>query len=234
MARHPDRSKWGYWGCGNDGGIFAQGACGFYGSIPQYASYSDIVSFTPTPTGRGYWIVRQSGAAYTFGDAPFLGPVTIAGNAVCIAGHPTQVGYWILTDSGNVYTMGSVNYFGGGPSGSCALIPTADGGGYWIVSTTGNVTNHGNAPSQASFTASASLNRRGEATANSGGFWISDVLGNVYPRGANNQNSLHGLGQSAPFFIMSMAATGDGGGYWLVDAGGDVYAYGNAEYLGGL
>ena len=39
---------------------------------------------TPTPDGRGYWLVASDGGIFAFGDAPFLGsaPGTAPGQPV--------------------------------------------------------------------------------------------------------------------------------------------------------
>jgi hypothetical protein len=32
-----------------------------------------VVGMSPTPSGRGYWLVAADGGVFAFGDAPYLG-----------------------------------------------------------------------------------------------------------------------------------------------------------------
>ena len=71
MAATPDHH--GYWMVASDGGIFAFGTAGFYGSQGGKPLNKPIVGMTQTSTGRGYWLVASDGGIFTFGDARFLG-----------------------------------------------------------------------------------------------------------------------------------------------------------------
>lgn len=42
-------------------------------TIGKEPSMSTIVAFSPTPTGKGYWIVFSDGAVFGFGDAEYHG-----------------------------------------------------------------------------------------------------------------------------------------------------------------
>ena len=64
----------GYWLVGADGGVFAFGKVGFYGSLPGSGIHGVVASgITPTVDNAGYWIGTSDGSTYSFGDAPSLG-----------------------------------------------------------------------------------------------------------------------------------------------------------------
>ncbi|HUY86557.1 MAG TPA: Ig domain-containing protein [Acidimicrobiales bacterium] len=80
MASTPDGK--GYWMLGADGGIFAFGDAGYYGSFDSLAFNcpSDgcpppppFASMASTPDGNGYWMIGNNGAIYSFCDAGFYG-----------------------------------------------------------------------------------------------------------------------------------------------------------------
>ena len=71
MAATPDGQ--GYWLVASDGGIFAFGDAGFFGSEGAKPLNQPIVGMAATPDGRGYWLVASDGGIFTFGDAGFFG-----------------------------------------------------------------------------------------------------------------------------------------------------------------
>jgi hypothetical protein len=71
MAATP--SGRGYWLVASDGGIFAFGDAGFYGSTGRITLNNPIVGMAATPSGRGYWLAASDGGIFALGDAPFLG-----------------------------------------------------------------------------------------------------------------------------------------------------------------
>ncbi len=68
MAATPDGR--GYWLAALDGGVFAFGDAGFYGSMGGQPLNKPIVGMASTPDGRGYWLVASDGGVFAFGDAP--------------------------------------------------------------------------------------------------------------------------------------------------------------------
>ncbi len=58
---------------GADGGVFAFGRAGFYGSMGGHVLNQPIVGMAGTPDGRGYWLVARDGGVFAFGDAAFYG-----------------------------------------------------------------------------------------------------------------------------------------------------------------
>jgi len=70
----------GYWLLSNDGGIFAFGDAGYFGSTGGMHLNKPIVSMAATPTGAGYWLVGSDGGIFSFGDAALHGST---GGRVC-------------------------------------------------------------------------------------------------------------------------------------------------------
>ena len=73
MADTPDGG--GYWLLGRDGGVFAFGDAGFFGSIPGQGLRADapVTGISVAPDGRGYWLVAANGSVDNYGDASGLG-----------------------------------------------------------------------------------------------------------------------------------------------------------------
>jgi hypothetical protein len=65
----------GYWAVGSDGGVFAFGDAGFYGSAGDIPLQQPVVGMATTPTGAGYWLVASDGGVFAFGDAAFYGSI---------------------------------------------------------------------------------------------------------------------------------------------------------------
>jgi hypothetical protein len=239
IAKPPPPLATGYWGLGNDGGVFAVGGANYYGSLPgSGVTVSDAVALAPTPSGNGYWIVRAGGGGViaNYGEAGPYGTGSLSNPAVGVASYPgPSQGFWIVDNQGNVDAFGSSAYLGGGGlSNVVGLIPTADGNGYWIITSSGGVHNYGTAAAIGSFTPSFPV-VIGARTPDGGGFICADALGGAYALGdADFQNSLFGLSISPPAFVTSLAVSGDGGGYWMVDYNGNVYSFGDAAYAGAL
>ena len=57
----------------SDGGIFAYGDAGFYGSHGGSPLNQPIVGMAATPNGKGYWLVASDGGIFAYGDAGFYG-----------------------------------------------------------------------------------------------------------------------------------------------------------------
>ena len=71
IAATPDGK--GYWLVAADGGVFAFGDAGFYGSTGGKKLNAPIVGMAATPDGKGYWLVAADGGVFAFGDATFHG-----------------------------------------------------------------------------------------------------------------------------------------------------------------
>ncbi len=66
----------GYWVVGSDGGVFAYGDAGFFGSMGGKKLNAPMVGITATASGAGYWLIAQDGGIFAFGDAEFFGAPT--------------------------------------------------------------------------------------------------------------------------------------------------------------
>jgi hypothetical protein len=57
----------------SDGGIFAFGDAGYYGSMGGKPLDRPVVGIASTPNGGGYWEVASDGGIFAFGDAGYYG-----------------------------------------------------------------------------------------------------------------------------------------------------------------
>ena len=203
MATTPDGK--GYWLVAADGGVFAYGDAGFYGSMGGRVLAAGVVGMAATPDGKGYWLVAADGGVFAFGDAAFYGSMGgrfLAAPVVGIAPFPNGNGYWLVGDDGGVFAFGGAPFLGSGVAAlpaisitdvAVGMAATPDGKGYWLVANDGSVLPYGDAGSYGSM-AGTILN--------------AEVVG--------------------------MTATPDGKGYWLVGADGGVFAFGDARFFGSL
>ena len=237
MAPTPDGR--GYWLVASDGGVFAFGDAGFFGSTGSLVLNRPIVGMAPTTDGRGYWLVASDGGVFTFGDAGFFGStgsLVLNRPIVAMAPTPDDRGYWLVASDGGVFAFGDAGFFGS--TGSLVLnrpvvgiAPTPDGHGYWLVASDGGVFTFGDARFLGS-TGSLVLNRPivgMDLDRSSGGYRLIAADGGVFTFGASFEGSA--VGQ------LSRAAVGTashGSGYWVVTQGGAVYAFGGAAYFGSV
>jgi hypothetical protein len=113
LAATPDGH--GYWEVAADGGVFAFGDAGFYGSIGGQHLNAGVVGLAATPDGHGYWEVAADGGVFAFGDASFYGSIgdTRGGGAVTgITGSPSGHGYWEAAADGGVFSYGDAGFYG--------------------------------------------------------------------------------------------------------------------------
>jgi len=68
-----------------DGGVFAFGDAGFFGSLVGKGLNGPIVDIAASPTGKGYWLLGLDGGVFAFGDAQYFGNVTDWGLATAIS-----------------------------------------------------------------------------------------------------------------------------------------------------
>ena len=142
-----------YWLVASDGGVFAYGDAGFFGSPGGTPLNKPVVGMAASPPGRGYWLAASDGGVFAYGDAGFFGS---AGGAplnkpvVGMAASPTGRGYWLVASDGGVFSYGDAGFFGsaGGaplnkPVVGMAASPT--GRGYWLVASDGGIFSYGDA-----------------------------------------------------------------------------------------
>ena len=142
----------GYWMVGLDGGVFAFGNRGYYGSMAGQSLAAPVFGIASTPDGKGYWLVGADGGVFAFGNAKYFGnAVTDSAQPVTgLAATPDGGGYWLVATDGGVFAKGNAPFFGSaaGLSLNAPVIGIAaaqTGLGYYLVALDGGVFNF-NAP----------------------------------------------------------------------------------------
>ena len=137
----------GYWMAAADGGIFAFGDAGFFGSTGGIPLHKPIVGMAATPSGKGYWLAASDGGIFAFGDAGFFGStggIPLHRPIVGMAATPSGKGYWLAASDGGIFAFGDAGFFGS-VGGTPVLRPvvgmaaTTTGTGYWVVADNGEV-----------------------------------------------------------------------------------------------
>ena len=224
-----------------DGGIFAFGGAGFFGSMGGARLAQPMVGMANTPSNQGYWTVAGDGGVFAFGDARFrgsTGALRLAQPMVGMAATPTGNGYWLVARDGGVFAFGDARFFGS--TGALrlnqpivAMAASPSGNGYWLVAADGGVFAFGDARFFGS-TGAMRLNQPvvGMAPSPSGlGYWLVARDGGVFAFGdAAFRGSTGAIRLAQP--MVGMDATGSGRGYWLVAADGGVFAFGDAVFNG--
>jgi hypothetical protein len=240
------RSGTSYWLTGADGGIFAFGHAGYYGSLPGLGvSVDDVRTMVSTADGRGYWLAAADGGVFGFGDAGFVGSLPGLGvhvsNIVGMVATADGQGYWMVGADGGVFAFGDAGFVGSLPGlgvhvgDIVGMVPTADGRGYWMVGADGGVFAFGDAGFVGSL---PGLGVHTDdvtgitPTASGRGYWMVGTDGGVFALGdAGYIGSLPGLGVTVDD-IVGIAPTPDAQGYLLAGGNGGVYAFGDAVFSG--
>ena len=241
MASTPDGG--GYWEVASDGGIFAFGDAGFYGSEGGQHLNDPIVGMASTPDGGGYWEVASDGGIFAFGDAGFYGSEggqhlndPIVGMASTLDGG----GYWEVASDGGIFAFGDAGFHGseGGQHLNDPIVgmaSTLDGGGYWEVASDGGIFAFGDAGFYGS-EGGQHLNDPivGMASApNGGGYWEVASDGGIFAFGdATFWGSTGSLSLNRP--IVGMAVAAEGAGYWEAASDGGIFSLGNAPFHGSV
>ena len=143
----------GEWRFGTDGGVFAYGEAGFFGSGGGKHLNAAVTAIAATPSGRGYWLAGEDGGVFAYGDAHFFGAsagrhlrAAVAG----IAATPTGRGYWLVGADGGVFAYGDAHFYGSGVgihfnAPVAGIVATPTGRGYWLVGADGGVFAYGDA-----------------------------------------------------------------------------------------
>ena len=230
-----------YWEVASDGGIFAFGDAGFFGSMGGSPLNARVVGMAATPDGRGYWEVASDGGIFAFGDAGFFGSMggtPLNAPVVGMAASPDGLGYWEVAADGGIFAFGDAGFFGstgGTPLNApvVGMVATPDGRGYWEVASDGGIFAFGDAGFFGS-TGGTPLNAPvvGMAASPDGlGYWEVAADGGIFNEGdAGFFGSTGGTPLNRP--MVGMAGTPDGLGYWLVASDGGIFSLGDAGFYG--
>ena len=239
--------QYGYWVLGRDGGIFAFGEAGFFGSTGGLRLNRPVVGMAPTASGRGYWLVASDGGVFAFGDATFLGSMggtRLNQPVVGIAPTASGRGYWMVASDGGVFAFGDAVFLGSAGAAPPAspvisMVGTPAGDGYWLLTADGTVLAFGGARPLGSLRdvpAAATKRAVGIApTATGAGYWVLTADGSVVPFGdATDLGSPDREGLCSPPSAVALRGTASGRGYVVTTADGAVYVYGDARWNGDL
>ncbi len=235
------RPATGYWMVGADGGIFAFGDAGFFGSTGAMTLNQPVVGMAATPAGLGYWLVARDGGLFAFGDASFFGStggMRLNRPVIALSVTPTGQGYRLVASDGGIFAFGDAGFFGS--TGAMTLnspivgaAGTPSGQGYWLVAADGGIFAFGDAGFFGS-TGAMTLNKpivAMAATPSGQGYWLVAADGGIFAFGdARFFGSTGAMTLNKP--VVGMAPTGAGFGYWLAASDGGVFGFGDARFYG--
>jgi trimeric autotransporter adhesin len=195
-------SATGYWLVAKDGGIFAYGDAGFYGSHGGTPLNAPIVAMAATPNGQGYWLVASDGGVFAYGNAHFYGShggTPLNAPIVGMASTPNGQGYWLVASDGGIFAYGDATFYGshgGSPLNQpiVGMASTLNGQGYWLVAKDGGIFaygdagyygSHGAAPLNAPIVGMA-------ASPNGEGYWLMASDGGIFAYGDAGFYGSHG------------------------------------------
>jgi hypothetical protein len=231
----------GYDEVASDGGLFAFGDAGFYGSMGGQHLNEPIVGMAMTPDGGGYWEVASDGGLFAFGDAGFYGSMggqplnqPIVGMTPTLDGQ----GYYEVASDGGLFAFGDAVFqgsMGGQPLNKpiVGMALTPDGGGYYEVASDGGIFAFGDAVFAGSM-GGKPLNAPivGIAITNQGGYYEVASDGGLFSFGvARFHGSMGGQPLNQP--IVGMAAL-PLGGYYEVASDGGIFSFGGAIFHGSM
>jgi hypothetical protein len=228
----------GYWEVAADGGIFAFGDAGFYGSMGGKHLDKPVVGIATTPSGDGYWEVASDGGIFTFGNASFYGSVgghALDAPVVGISATADGRGYWEVASDGGIFAFGDAGFYGsmGGkhldkPVVGIATTPSGDG--YWEVASDGGIFAFGDAGFYGSM-GGKHLDKPvvGIATTSSGdGYWEVASDGGIFTFGDASYRGSTG-GEELAAAVVGMSSPSETG-YWEVASDGGIFSFGLPFY----
>jgi hypothetical protein len=142
----------GYWLVARDGGVFAFGATGFYGSMSGHHLNAPVVGMATGPGVAGYWLVASDGGVFSF-DLPFYGSMGghhLNAPIVGMASTPDGGGYWLVASDGGIFAFGDASFYGsvGGQKLNAPIVGIVapnNTAGYYLAGADGGVFAFGNA-----------------------------------------------------------------------------------------
>jgi hypothetical protein len=151
IAATPDGN--GYWLVGSDGGVFAFGNAGFFGSMGGKPLNAPVVGIAATPDGNGYWLVGSDGGVFAFGNAGFFGSMggkPLNAPLVGMAPGPGGQGYTLAAGDGGVFAFGSAGFHGSASDKNLngrvvGIASTPSRAGYWLAAADGGIFAFGDA-----------------------------------------------------------------------------------------
>jgi photosystem II stability/assembly factor-like uncharacterized protein len=240
----------GYDMAGADGGVFAEGAEPYLGSMGGIHLNKPVVGISLTPNGQGYWLVASDGGIFTFGNAAYYGStgaIHLNQPIVGMARTPDGHGYWLVAADGGIFTFGDAQFYGS--LGSIhlnepivAMSSSPDGRGYLMVGRDGGIFAFGDARYFGSM-GSQKLNQPivGMVPSFDGGGYVLVAgdggvftFGDVGYYGALPQTSpaVNPTEEASVNDVVAIALTADARGYWIVQRDAIVTAYGDASEFG--
>lgn len=175
-----------------DGGVFAFGDAGFFGSTGGVALERPVVGMEATASGQGYWLVASDGGVFAFGDAGYFGStggMPLSAPIVAMSPTPSSQGYWLVASDGAVFAFGDASDagdLGGSPLARpiVDMASTNTGEGYWLVDSDGVVSVFGDA---LPFGSTSGVQLRspivGMAGAPDVGYWLVAADGGIFALG---------------------------------------------------
>ena len=148
----------GYWLGAGDGGVFAFGDAGFFGSMGGTRLNSPIVAMVASASGNGYYLAGADGGIFAFGDAGFFGSMggtRLNSPIVAMAVTRSGLGYWLVAADGGVFAFGDAAFLGSMGSTKLnspivSLLASRDLDGYRLVAADGGIFAFGEAPFEGS------------------------------------------------------------------------------------
>ncbi len=229
----------GYWLAGADGGVYAEGNAGFFGSLGALHLQGPIVGMAATPDGKGYWLAALDGGVFALGDAGFygsMGGTPLNQPIVGMASSPDGRGYWLVASDGGIFSFGDAHFdgsMGGVPLNApvTGMAATADGRGYWLVASDGGMFSFGDAPFFGSM-GGHPLNDPVDgmiASPGDGGYLMVATDGGIFGFGSISFYGSLGAGYGGDSGdvppVAGIALTPGGQGYWLLEPDGWSYRF---------